>query len=190
MINRFLNFKSLSLALLLATLAVSGWQNVIARQDRPSPPGPLVFLKRALEQASAPALTTQQEEQLTQLITTFREFRQSQTPDATVKAAHDAYEAAILAGNVSAAQAQATTLANALAAQNATRLKAEASFKIDVLEILTSAQKSAIGTEELPMVLNGLAGGPGGPGRPGRGPRFGGPDDSSAPPAIRRRPGN
>jgi hypothetical protein len=189
--TRFPKFSVLSLCLLLATLAVTGMQIVNARQDRPFPPNPLTFLKRALEEASAPALTTQQEERLTTLITAFVESRQPPTPDATVKAAHDAYDAAILAGDAAAAQAQATTLANALAVHNAARLKAEASFKIDALEILTSAQKTALGAEELPRVLNILGGGPrgpGGPGRPGRGLQPGGPDGPPTNPAIKRRP--
>lgn len=151
------------------------------------PPNPVTFVKRALEGANAPALTTQQEEQLTQLITNFRETRQAQTPDDSVKAAHDAYDAAILAGDEATAQAQAAVLASALAAQNASRLKAEASFKIAALAVLSSEQKTALSNDGLTRLISALAGGPG----RGFGGRLGPADDSMPPPAMmRRRPGN
>ena len=186
--SRLYRFRVLTLGLLLAAMAVTGMQIVNARQERPGQPNPLTFLKRALEEAGAPALTTQQEEQLTSLITAYRETRRAQIPNEAVRAAHEAYDAAILAGNEAAAQTQAANFASVLAAQNAARLKDETTFKIDALAILTSAQKTALGAELMPRILNMLAGGPGGPGGPGRGPRPGGPDGSSLNPGIKRRP--
>ena len=186
--SRFFKFKVLPLGLVLAAMAVTGMQIVNARQDRPLPPNPLTFLRHALEEASAPALTTQQEEQLTALITAFHEARRSQIPNESVRVAHESYDAAILAGNEGTAQAQAAAFANVLAAQTAARLKEETTFKINALEILSSAQKAAIGEELLPKILNRLAGGPLGPVGPGRGLRPGGPDGLSIPPGMRRRP--
>ena len=73
---------------------------------------PLRGLKRALEQAGALALTTTQEEQLKTLIQTYRDS-QTHEPSEALQAALDAYDAAILAGNQAAANAQAATLQNA-----------------------------------------------------------------------------
>lgn len=197
--NRFLLFNGITriatLSLLVTGLTVGSMHIAQAQQDSPRrpgrPPNPLGFLKHALEESSAPALTTQQEEQLTQLVTSFRESRAAQTPNEAGRTVHEAYDAAILAGDEAAAQTQAITLANAIAAQNVARLKAEASFKIVALGVLSSEQKTALGTNFLPRVLNTLAGGPGGPGGPAKGPGRMGPANGSAPnPAIRRRPGN
>lgn len=191
--NRMQMFRVISLSLLLVCLVAGGLSIASAGQDEPRRPrSPLGFLKHALEEASAPALTTQQEEQLTALITSFHESRKAQGPNEAVRSAHEAYDAAVLSGNESAAQAQAAAFASAMATSNAERLKAEATFKIAALGILTPAQKSAIGNDLLPRVLNSLAGGPAGIGGPVRGPgRMGPPPDGAAPPpGMRRRPGN
>src|SRR5262245_53911587 len=144
------------------------------RPGGPQPPDVLAGLKHALEEAGAPALSSAQETQLEDLIKAYRQAQsQNQPPDA-VQAAHRAYDAAILAGNLSAAQSQATIIASAIASATSARLQAQAKFEIDVLGVLkTNANQinallQRFGTAGLTGILNGLAGGPpGGPGGPG-----------------------
>jgi hypothetical protein len=84
----------------------------------PQPPDILAGLKHALEEAGAPALSSAQETQLEDLIKAFRQAQNQSGPSDAVQAAHRAYDAAILAGNLSAAQSQATIIANALAGRH------------------------------------------------------------------------
>ena len=101
--SRFISIIAMLLAALAASAAmVSGGSN----QTR----DPLGALKRAITQANAPALTTQQETDLNALITSYRSTQPTE-PDEALEAARDAFNAAILAGNLSAAQAQATVIA-------------------------------------------------------------------------------
>ena len=143
---------------------------------------PLDFLKRALTEANAPALTSQEETQLTELITTFRNGHVP-GPDATLEAAHNAYNNAILAGDLAAAQAQAAIIGSHTAALGTARLQASAKLEIDALAILKSggqldALKQKFGDERVVGIIGSLAGGPpfgGGrpPGRPEGGPGSG-----------------
>lgn len=141
---------------------------------------PLAQLKRAITQASAPTLTSIQETALTTLITAYKDA-QPDEPDATIEAAREAYDAAILAGNLAAAQAQATIIANQSAALAKARLDAQAKFDIDVLAILSnggqlSPLNTKFGADRVLGLVNslaghgggGLGGGPGG-GHPGGG---------------------
>lgn len=172
---------AISGALLLCLLALG----VSAQPPQRPQFDPLRGLKHALEEAGAPALSTQQEEQLKTLIQQFRDARGNQQPDANLRAAQQAYDAAILAGNTAAANQQAQAIATALAAHTAERLQADAAFKIQVLNVIKSNQQQynalvqKFGTTGVVRLLGSLAGGPGGfggPGGPGHGPgRFGGP---------------
>ncbi|MBI4454840.1 MAG: hypothetical protein HY644_02965 [Acidobacteria bacterium] len=135
--------------------------------------GPLAGLKRALAEAGAPALTSDQEQQLTALITARRDALRAQAPSAALQTAQRAYQNAILNGDNSAAQAQADTIANETANLTRTRLKDTAKFKIDVLNVLKSNDNQVglllnrIGSAGLSRLLESLAG-PGGLG-PGMG---------------------
>lgn len=188
-------WRNVAGVVLLTMLVAAGL--VSAAAQRPGgpqqPPDVLAGLKHALEEAGAPALSTAQEDQLKDLITAFRQAQRQQEPSEALQAAHRAYDAAILAGNLAVAQAQATIIANAQAAAANARLQAHAKLQIDVLNVLkTNANQVALlqqrfGSAGLTHLLAAVAGGgprrgPGGPGGPGRptGPgspgRPGGPD--------------
>lgn len=168
-------------ALLLCVMAGS---TALALAQRGLQRDALGFLKRALTEANAPALTSDQETQLNTLMTNFRNA-QPTTPDAALEAAHTAYENAILAGDLATATAQATIIANRTAALSATRLQAEAKFDIDVLTILRNGGQLApltqkIGSDHILGLIGSLVGGgPFGGGR-GFGPR-GGPGRGDGP---------
>ena len=145
---------------------------------------PLAGLKRALASAGAPALTSAQESELNALITARRAALEGQTPSTVLQTAQLAYNDAILASNLAAAQAQADLIANEQAGIARTALKDSAKFQIDVLNVLKSngAQYSLLlgrlGTQGVSRLLASLSpgGGPRGPGRgvgrpplPGRG---------------------
>ncbi|MBI2820911.1 MAG: hypothetical protein HYX74_01680 [Acidobacteria bacterium] len=156
----------------LLLLLVPG--TVLAQRD------PLAGLKRALAAAGAPALTSAQQEQLTALIQAFRDAHKPQAPDTAVGGAHTAYQNAILNRDAAGAQAQADIIADQMAAQARTRLKDAAKFQIDVLNVLSSDQVSAVqrrvGSAGLSRLLASLAGPRGGfqarvPGPGGMGPR-------------------
>lgn len=171
------------LMLSLASIAIA--QTPTARPT----PDPLRGLKRALEEASAPALSTAQENALKQLLADRQAAHHNQQPDAALSAAHNAYNAAIVAGNLEAAKTQAAIIANLQTAHFKQRLEEDATFRVAVLNVLktNAAQVTALttkfGNDGLLRILGlvggpGGFGGPGGPGGhgPGGGPRgFGGP---------------
>ena len=142
---------------------------------------PLRPLKQALEDAGAQQLSSDQEGQLRALVKSFHDSQPRPGPDDPMRAAHRAYDQAILAGDVAAAQAQATTIANQMAATGSAQLRAEAGFQVQVLNILKAAgnQLPALlqrfGSAGLPGLLKSPLGGPGfgppqGPGGPGGNP--------------------
>ncbi len=128
----------------------------------------LAGLKRALSEAGATALSTDQETALKTLITDYQASR-STTPDAALVAAQTAFENAILAGDLATAQAQAAIIATRKAAVELAALQAEATFKTSFLKTLTTAQLSALttrfGTSGLLRLLGGESGFGGGGGR-------------------------
>lgn len=134
----------------------------------------LGFLKRAITEAGAPALTTDQETQLTTLITAYREAHPHEA-DQAFEDAITAYNNAILAGDQAAITAQITAIVNLRTAALATELQDGAKFKSDVLAILKSGGqldplKQALGGERLIHLIGALAGGgPGFRGGPGPG---------------------
>jgi hypothetical protein len=137
---------------------------------------PLSGLKRALSQASAAALTTQQETDLTALITAYKAALPDGSDDA-LEAAREAFDAAILAGDATAAQAQAAIIASRSSALLTARLTAEITFEIGVLASLKSGGQfdaliTKYGNDRVLNIVRSLAGGggfdggrPGGPGR-------------------------
>jgi len=170
-------WRTIAGIVLLLSFAVSLPTTLAQRPGGPQPPDVLAGLKHALEEAGAPALSSAQETQLEDLIKAFRQSQSQNGPSDAVQAAHHAYDAAILAGNLSAAQSQATIIANALSSATSARLQAQAKFEIDALNVLkTNANQinallQRVGSAGLTGILSGLAGGgPGGPGGRG-GPR-------------------
>ncbi len=171
--------KLVSITVLLFCAIVSVGAVALAQSgpQRGQERNPLEFLKRAITEANAPALTSEQETQLTTLITNYRNAQPTE-PDEQLKAAHAAYASAILAGDLATAQAQATVIANRTAEHSNTRLQAGAKFQIDVLAVLKSGGqldplKQKFG-DRLVGLLGSLAGSPPfGGGRPGGGPGFG-----------------
>jgi Spy/CpxP family protein refolding chaperone len=173
----------MTVVVMLICAAVSGAIMVGAQQQRPQH-DPLGFLKRAITEANAPALSADQETQLTTLITNLRNSH-PQGPDETLKAAHTAFNAAVLAGDQAAANAQATIIANRTGELDSARLQTLAKFQIDVLAILKAggqldALKQKFGDHLLGVIgplggppFGGHPGGPGGPGGHGPGPGFG-----------------
>lgn len=165
--NRVVSTTALLLCLLTASITVA-----LAQQ---STRDPLAGLKRAITQASAPALTAQQEADLNALITAYKDSLPD-GPDAALEAAREAFDAAILAGDLTAATAQATIIANRTAALSSAHLVAEAKFEIAVLSILkTGGQftplQTKLGDDRLLALVGSLAGGGFGEhGGPGGGP--------------------
>lgn len=172
--------------MLLCAIALSV-TTAFAQPQRPSR-DPLSLLKRAITEANAPVLTGTQETELTALITAYKDA-QPDEPDAELAAAHDAYDAAILAGNATAAAAQATVIANRIAVLGKARLDLQARFEIAVLAILSNGGqleplKTKFTADRVLNIVRSLAGrggpggghgGPGGPGGPGGGPGGGRP---------------
>ena len=163
----------------LALLCLLAASAPLALAQRGPQGGPLDFLKRALTDAGAAALTAEQETKLQELSTAYREARKPAGPDEALKAAHEAYDAALLNGDLAGAQAQATLIANQSAQVMAKQLQTQAKYFIDVAAVLKSggqweALKQKFGEDRLVRLLGGPGGGPGGPGggRPG-GPGFG-----------------
>lgn len=140
---------------------------------------PLSFLKRAINEANAPALTASQETALTTLIAAYKDA-QPDEPDAALEAARDAYDAAILTGNATEAAAQATIIANRVAVLTKARLDGQARFEIAVLTNLNQGGqleplKTKFGADRVLGIVRSLAGHGGRGDGPGRGPGGGRP---------------
>ena len=148
---------------------------------------PLMRLKKTLEEASAPALSADQETQLKALIEAGHGNHTGHPagPGSEFEAARAAYDAAILAGDQAKANAQAAIIANLGTAATRARLEADAKFKLDVLAVLKTGNQldaltQKLGSEGLLRLLGSLAGGPGGFRGPGGG-EFRGPGGHGRP---------
>jgi hypothetical protein len=141
-------------------------------------------LKMALTEAAAPALTAQQEDQIKQTLTDFHNNQGAHMPNQNLLAAQRAYDDAVLAGDSATAQAQATIISTLRATDGASRLQAETSVKIQIVNVLKSNNnqitilQQRFGSAGLSRILNGLVGPgmppgppPNGPGMPPNGPR-------------------
>ena len=156
--------RLLAIALLLGAMISTTW---VAAGPGGQHGGGLNSLRRAIAQANATALTTDQETQITALVTAYRNALPDDDDDAALEAARDAFDAAVLAGNAAGAQAQATIIANLNAANTAARLNAEATFEIAVLALLrTGGQLTPLvtqfGNDRVLSLIDGLIGGSGG----------------------------
>ncbi len=183
-------FKLASVAALLLGL-MAGAAGISLAQRGPERDA-LGFLKRALNEAGASALTSEQETQLNALITSIRGSKPD-GPDETLEAARKAYSAALLAGDLAAAQAQATIIANRTAELSSARLQASTKFQIEALAALKSggqldALRQKLGDERVLGLIASLAGGPGFGGPGFGGPGFGGPGFGG--PRVGRREGS
>ncbi len=131
-------------------------------QGQPGQFDPLMSLKRSLAQANAPELNQAQADQLTALLTAFREQAKPSGPDETLQQAHKAYDDAILNGDLASAQSAANVIAASMSAGTSTRLSLEASFRIQALAIIKAneAQYNALlqrfGTEGVSRIIGGL----------------------------------
>ena len=189
MTRMYLKFSAIALSIALIGLAAV-FSPATSAQQRPTRSfDPLTRLQKAFEEASATALSADQETQLKALIEARHGNRAGHpaVPGSEFETARAAYDAAILAGDQAKANAQAAIIANLGTAATKARLEADAKFKLDVLAVLKTgnqldALSQKLGSEGSLRVLGSLAGGPGGPGGP-RGP--GGPDGLGGP----RRPG-
>jgi hypothetical protein len=117
-------------------------------------------LRRAIAQADAPALTTAQETQLSALVTSYQEALPDESDEA-LEDARDAFRAAVLAGDLTAAAAQATIIANRTAALTSAKLQAEAQFLSGVLGVLRSGGQldpliAEFGSDRILSILGGF----------------------------------
>jgi hypothetical protein len=142
-------------------------------QSRPQ--DQLAGLKRAITQAGGPALSAQQETALNTLITDFRSNRPDPGDDA-IDSAREALDAALLAGDLAAAQVQITIISARAAQLGDARMQALARFQIAALAILkTGGQLDPLvtkyGAERVVDLVGSLAGEVGRPGGPDGGRR-------------------
>ena len=162
--NRKFNSTIIIVALILASAAVAFAQR--------KTPDPLAPLKRAISQASAPALSQTQETALTTLITEYRDSLPDER-DETIENAREALDAAILAGDLAAAQVQITTISTQVAQLQDARMVAEAKLAIGSIAVLKSGGQydplvTKLGTDRLLQLvtltapLAGPGEGPGG----------------------------
>jgi len=161
--------KLANIAVLMFCVIIGGASVTLA--NNVSQRDPLRSLKRAITEANAPALTTDQETQLNTLITTYKDALPDE-PDEALEAAREAFDAAILAGNLTEAQAQAAIIATRTAELTNNKLGAEAAFEIGALAVLkTGGQYDPLvtkyGAERVlalvgSLVGRGFGGGPGG----------------------------
>ncbi len=165
-------------AVFLTTAAIAAPQGRRAGQagrgfGGPGGLDPVAFLKQALTDAGADSLSSAQEEQLAQLITSFRESHFASGPDEALLAARDAYQQAVLSGDLQGAKAAAATLSELQTVEAQTRLEDQAGLMIQVMGVLTEAQMSKLSAQfeagRLFMLLQTLAGPPMGMRGPGPG---------------------
>jgi hypothetical protein len=94
-------------------------------------------LRRAIAEANATALSADQETQINTLLSAYKAAPPDGEDD-VLEAAREAFDNAVLAGDLAAAQTQAAILANRASTLTAGRLQAEAVFEIGVLAALKS----------------------------------------------------
>jgi len=158
-----LSKKGFSMVLILCLGA--GSLAMAQMMNRPAGQGnSLARLQRAIQQSGAPALTTEQQNQLQTLIQNYRSSQQSTDPNSAVQTARQNLENAVLRGDQNGANAAADALAGAMTANMTRRLEAQAAFEIQALTILqpqATALKQELGNSGLLGLLGSLAGGPG-----------------------------
>jgi len=138
----------------------------LAAQAQNAPQKPprsvLAPLNRMLHAAGAAALSADQEQQLTGLITAFRDSHKPPAPDGSRQGAITNLDNAILKGDKAAAASQATAIANEAAGLLVARMKDQALFAIDALKVLTADQVSLlvnrVGSRGVVRMMESLAG--------------------------------
>lgn len=129
MFKNFNQIKAVALAMLVLVVATS----LALAQGRTA--DPYAALKRALTQAAAPALSTAQETALTTLVNEFKAALPDED-DEVLDNAREAYDAAIIAGDLAAAQAQITIITTRTAQLQDARMQAQVKFSIGALGVL------------------------------------------------------
>ena len=129
----------------------------------------LAGLKRAITEASAPALTETQETAIKALITAYRDALPDEE-DSALATARDAYNAALIAGNQAAANTAVDQIAARQAVLSEERLKAAAKLTLDLLANLNTGGQltplnTKFGAERVLQLVRSLAGGGGRGGR-------------------------
>jgi len=170
---------SCSLLFLFVTLTTP----VAAQPPEPPQPGAdrptaMAFLKHALEEAGATALSADQETQIQGLVDTMRESSASRQPDESLITALSAYRNAVVAGDMTGVKSAAATLALKEADNSRLRLEDQATWIIQILALLAPDQLNKLIARFEPdgtfQILQRLTlGGRGFPGAPGRGPMMG-----------------
>jgi hypothetical protein len=170
-LHRFVAAFAIALTIVSAAMAQSGMRMrrgpgmQAAQEQGARRMDSLARLKRALENANAPALAADQEQKINDLLTALRESRQGGRDDTTLRSARQALENAILARDSAAAAAQASIIADHMQRQTAQRLQDRANLAINVLGVLSADQQSAlqnrIGNDGLVRLVSSLGGGAG-----------------------------
>ena len=119
-------------AALLCTIIAGG---AMAFDHQRQAADPLAFLKRALIEAGAASLTTDQESQINALLTAYKAALPTTVNQALLDA-RTAFNTAILAGNLAEAQKQAGIISGLVAGDDNARLLAQAKLGTDVRAIL------------------------------------------------------
>ncbi len=126
------------------------------------PRNPLAMLERALANAGANPLTSDQQQQLQTMITTFRNGHQKQAPGGALQSDRSQLESAILAKDSAGAKAAADKLAADMTGKTTTNLEDLANFDIQALGVLQSDQVTAlqnhVGTAGVVRLLESLTG--------------------------------
>lgn len=149
----------------------SGWAQVgqqrmqrgdtVETQQNRAAHDPVAKLNRALEGAGASALTAAQQEELLSRINEYKSTRDTNA-NATLSAAKNEVEAAILAKNEAALSAASEIVAGQIAAHAGEKIRELGRFGIQVLNILTPEQVEALrtkyGSTGLVHMLGSLAG--------------------------------
>jgi len=170
MFKNFNQIKAVALAMLALVMATT----FALGQGRTA--DPYAALKRALTQAAAPALSTAQETALTALVNEFKAALPDED-DEVLDNAREAYDAAIIAGDLAAAQAQISIITNRTAQLQDARMQAQAKFSIGALSVLkTGGQYDLLvakyGSDRVLGMITMLTGRGGkGPDGPGEGRR-------------------
>jgi Spy/CpxP family protein refolding chaperone len=164
-LNRFTTTVMVTvLCLAVGSLAWAQNRNGMQRGQGVPQRNALGFLQRAIQKSGAPALSSDQQTQLQTLIQNYRSTLSSTGPDAAVQTARQNFEAAVLSGKSTDAEAAADALASAMASNIPKRLRAQADFEVQALAILqpqASALQQELGNNGLFQLLQSLAGGPG-----------------------------
>jgi|GEM_PF-5612407 len=152
----------------LLSIALAAPQRPRGQAGRP-PGGPgqgdaVTILKQALQEAGGAALSSAQEEQLSQLIASVAENQVPFGGDEQLLAARETYQQAVLSGDLAGAKSAAKALAELQLGIMQKRMEDQAAVMIQALAILTEDQVNKLATQFEPgglfMLLQRLVGPP------------------------------